>query len=63
MWPHFFQSLAANALMSLHLREVHSLNNHHLIEASFKALAYALDEALSLRPDHTNNSGSTKGVL
>lgn len=63
MWPHFFRTLAANALMSLHLREVHSLNNHHLIEASFKALAYSLDEALSLRSDQNNSSASTKGVL
>lgn len=59
MVPHFFHSLAMAGQFNLHLRRVTGANHHHIIEASFKALAYALREALSLRGEQT----STKGQL
>jgi len=59
MVPHFFHSLAMNGAFTLHLRRVTGSNHHHLIEASFKALAYALREALTPVKKQT----STKGVL
>lgn len=48
MAPHFFRSLATNAGLTLHT-EVTGENAHHEIEALFKAVARALDDAT--RPD------------
>ena len=59
MVPHFFQSLATAGAFTLHLRKVTGKNHHHIIEASFKALAYAFREALAPVQKQT----STKGVL
>ncbi|MEM9102814.1 MAG: imidazoleglycerol-phosphate dehydratase HisB [Pseudomonadota bacterium] len=59
MWPHFFLSLAMAAKMTLHIKVEYFENNHHLIEGSFKALAYALKEALTPRED----TCTTKGKL
>ncbi len=59
MWPHFFNTLASQAGISLHLVAQYSENNHHLIEAAFKGLGMALKEAL--QPVETLLS--TKGVL
>ncbi len=56
----FFRAFAFNAGITLHIREEYGKNDHHIIEAMFKALAHALKEAVSI-------SGSvvlsTKGVL
>lgn len=61
VWPEFFNALAANTGMTLHLRCVTGTNTHHIYEASFKATGRALAEAVAL----TGLSGipSTKGVL
>jgi len=59
MVPHFFHSMATAGQFNLHLRRITGHNHHHLIEASFKALAHALREALSIRGAET----STKGQL
>lgn len=59
MVPHFFHSLAMAGQFNLHLRKVTGKNHHHIVEASFKALAYALREALNPRDGQT----STKGLL
>jgi len=60
MWPHFFLSLANKGQFALHLKTEYFDNHHHLIEASFKALARALKEALQVQGDSVT---STKGVL
>ncbi|MFC5578348.1 bifunctional histidinol-phosphatase/imidazoleglycerol-phosphate dehydratase HisB [Lysobacter niabensis] len=57
--PHFFRSLCETAGLNLHLR-VHGDNDHHKIEACFKAVARALRQAI--RRDG-NELPSTKGVL
>ncbi|UYB50597.1 bifunctional histidinol-phosphatase/imidazoleglycerol-phosphate dehydratase HisB [Xanthomonas sp. AM6] len=57
--PHFFRSLCDAAGLNLHLR-VHGDNDHHKVEACFKALARALRQAL--RRDGAALP-STKGVL
>lgn len=62
MFDEFFLALAQNARMNLHLRELAGVNNHHLAEESFKALAKALDEATSFDPRITDVL-STKGSL
>lgn len=59
MVPHFFNSLASAGAFTLHIRRITGHNHHHLIEASFKALAHALREALTPAGAQT----STKGVL
>jgi imidazoleglycerol-phosphate dehydratase len=61
--PHFFQSLAAEARITLHLHLLRGENDHHKVEAAFKALAKALDWATSIDPRVSGEVPSTKGVL
>jgi imidazoleglycerol phosphate dehydratase HisB len=58
---HFFQTLAMSSRCALHIDILKGENDHHRIEAAFKALALALRAATRL----TGSSGipSTKGVL
>ena len=58
---HFFRSLATSARMTLHVDLIRGENDHHRVEAAFKALALALREAWS--QDDTIGVPSTKGVL
>ncbi len=58
----FFYSMSYAAMMNLHLRVITGLNDHHKIEAMFKAFAKALDEATSMDPRITDVL-STKGAL
>ncbi|MEN6330023.1 MAG: imidazoleglycerol-phosphate dehydratase HisB [Methanobacteriaceae archaeon] len=57
--PHFFESFAHAAQINLHAR-AEGENDHHQIEALFKALGRALKDAS--RIEH-NTIPSTKGVL
>lgn len=59
MVKHFFESLAENAKMNLHAK-VYGENDHHMIEALFKAFAYALRRAVVIEGSDVK---STKGVL
>jgi imidazoleglycerol-phosphate dehydratase len=59
MVKHFFESLAENAKMNMHA-DVRGENDHHMIEALFKAFAYALQRAVTLEGKGVK---STKGVL
>jgi imidazoleglycerol-phosphate dehydratase len=58
----FFQSLAANSLMNLHLVLHHGSNSHHVAEALFKATARALREAVAVDARQTGVP-SSKGTL
>jgi imidazoleglycerol-phosphate dehydratase len=58
----FWQALAANALMNLHLVLHYGTNSHHVAEALFKATARALHEAVSIDPRQTGVP-SSKGTL
>ena len=58
----FFYSVSYSAGMNLHLKVLNGSNDHHKIEALFKAFAKALDEASSFDPRVTDVL-STKGVL
>jgi imidazoleglycerol-phosphate dehydratase len=58
----FFRALASNAKMTLHLTVEAGTNAHHVIEASFKALARALRRAVALDPSESGVP-STKGTL
>ena len=55
---HFIQSLASHAMLTIHVNAYGS-DDHHTIEAIFKALGVALSEALQPR----EGIRSTKGVL
>lgn len=59
MWQHFFYTFAINSAITLHIKAEYFDNNHHLVEASFKGLAFALREALQV----SERDNSTKGVL
>lgn len=48
--------------MNLHIKVLSGGNNHHMIEAMFKAFARALDEATSIDP-RIGDILSTKGSL
>jgi imidazoleglycerol-phosphate dehydratase len=58
----FWQALAANALMNLHLVLHHGTNSHHIAEATFKATARALRQAVTIDPRQTGVP-SSKGSL
>lgn len=58
----FWQALAANALMNLHLVLHHGSNSHHVSEALFKATARALREAVAIDP-RQSGVPSSKGTL
>lgn len=58
----FFYAISYSAGMNLHIRMLSGINNHHMIEAMFKAFSKALDEAVSKDPRITDVL-STKGKL
>jgi imidazoleglycerol-phosphate dehydratase len=58
----FWQAVAANALMNLHVVLHHGRNNHHISEAIFKATARALRMAVEADP-RIHGVPSTKGTL
>lgn len=62
MFEEFFRALAVNAGMTLHISILHGKNNHHMIEAVFKAFARALKEAVAI-DQAIKGVNSTKGVL
>lgn len=59
---HLFESLAIHARMNLHARVHYGRNDHHKVEAIFKALARALDAATQIDP-RRQGVPSTKGTL
>ncbi len=58
----FWQAVAANALMNLHVVLHHGRNSHHISEGIFKSAARALRMAVELDPRMTGVP-STKGTL
>lgn len=58
----FMSKLALEARMNLHIILHYGLNTHHMIEAIFKALGRALDEATTIDP-RVKGVPSTKGML
>lgn len=62
MVKEFFYAISYSAGMNLHLKVITGGNNHHMIEAMYKAFAKALDEATIIDPRITDIL-STKGSL
>jgi imidazoleglycerol-phosphate dehydratase len=57
---HFFESLVANARITLHVAKLAGEGSHHIQEAVFKAVAVALRRAVAVTG---TGVPSTKGVL
>lgn len=62
MVKEFFYAVSYSAEMNLHIKVLNSGNNHHMVEAMYKAFARALDEATTFDPRITDVM-STKGSL
>ena len=60
--PHIWRSFADHAACTLHQTVLHGQNDHHKIEALFKATARALRAAVRRRAEHAEVA-STKGTL
>ncbi len=58
----FWQAVSSNAQMNLHLLLHYGGNSHHIAEATFKATARALRQAISTDPRQVGVP-SSKGVL
>jgi imidazoleglycerol-phosphate dehydratase len=62
MVEEFFRALCIHGGINLHIKVLSGRNNHHIIEAIFKAFAKALNEAIQTDP-RIEGVLSTKGVL
>ena len=60
--PEFFRAVATHAGITLHVDLIRGRNAHHIVEATFKAFARALDAATTLDP-RVSGIPSTKGTL
>jgi imidazoleglycerol-phosphate dehydratase len=58
----FFYAVSYSCGMNLHIKLMDGVNNHHIIEAAFKAFAKALDEAVAY-DERIQDVLSTKGSL
>ncbi|EMD81862.1 imidazoleglycerol-phosphate dehydratase HisB [Pacificimonas flava] len=63
LFPHFFESLAQTAGITLHVETLYGKNSHHIIESAFKALARALRAGVEIDTRAKDAVPSTKGVL
>ena len=59
----FFIALAANAGITLHVRQLAGGNSHHILEASFKAVTRALSAAVAIDARSADQLPTTKGAL
>ena len=57
---HFFNSFAENSKINLHLHVLYGEDQHHKVEAAFKALARSIKDAITIV---SNKIPSTKGIL
>lgn len=57
LYEHFLRSFADNAGITLHVRVLRGRDRHHIVEAAFKAVAFALRDAMVA----TDAVFSTKG--
>ena len=59
----FFQALSTHGGITLHVDGLRGVNAHHVVEATFKAVARALREAVETDPRKADAIPSTKGAL
>ncbi len=63
LWAHFLESFAQRAGCTLHVTLRGGRDDHHQIEAIFKALGRALEAAVRLDPRRSGQVPSSKGTL
>ncbi|MAU41380.1 MAG: imidazoleglycerol-phosphate dehydratase [Kordiimonas sp.] len=63
LFEEWFRAFAFGAGITLHVENLYGVNNHHIIESSYKALARALRQAITIDPRKADALPSTKGVL
>ena len=63
LFKEWFQALAQNAGLTLHIENLYGENNHHIAESCYKACARALRQAIEPDPRHAGQTPSTKGSL
>ena len=63
LFEEFFRAFAFAAGITLHVENLYGVNNHHMIESAFKAVARALRAACELDPRLEGRVLSTKGTL
>ena len=64
LYAHFFRSFAMSSGMTLHTVVMRGFDDHHIIEATFKALGLCLKDALRIRDKElsTKDAVKTKGT-
>ncbi|MGD9580150.1 MAG: imidazoleglycerol-phosphate dehydratase HisB [Vampirovibrionia bacterium] len=60
---HFFESFSANALCTLHIKQINGIDDHHIAEAAFKSLAHTLSQAVAITNRYNDSIPSSKGVI
>jgi imidazoleglycerol-phosphate dehydratase len=63
LFREWFQAFAQHGGLTLHVETLYGLNNHHIVESSFKGLARALRQAIEIDPRKADAVPSTKGQL
>ncbi len=63
LFREFFHAIAQSIGCNLHIENLYGLNNHHIIESCFKALARALRQAITIDERKKDAVNSTKGIL
>jgi imidazoleglycerol-phosphate dehydratase len=63
LFKEWFQAFAQSAGVTLHVRNIHGENTHHIVESCYKALARALRQALTIDHRMAGSVPSTKGTL
>jgi imidazoleglycerol-phosphate dehydratase len=63
LFREFFQAFAQNAGITLHIELIYGENSHHIAESSFKGLARALRNAITIDEKMQSEIPSTKGQL
>jgi len=63
LFAEFFQALSSAAGLTIHVHALEGVNNHHIVESVFKALAKALRMAVEIDPRAEGALPSTKGAL
>jgi imidazoleglycerol-phosphate dehydratase len=59
----FFQALSTHGGVTLHVTKLAGINSHHIAEATFKAVARALRQAVETDQGRADSIPSTKGAL
>ncbi len=63
MARHFFETLAVESKMALHIKTMAGKNEHHVIESVFKAFAKTFKKAIKIDKNLKGSIPSTKGKL